>query len=127
MAEGAAQAECLRLASRAAERHDAKNRLGVDQRQRVGRVVEIDGAVRDRGKHRPWNRIDIELEADGECGRGADPRAHTAKSRAADRLVQLERIAPEPLVAEGITAKDLTSAVEQIAVVLLNRRIEGSR
>ena len=60
-------------------------------------------------------RVDVELQADSERGRRAHAGPDAAEARAADRLMQLERVAPEALVAERVEAEDLPPEVEQFA------------
>ena len=107
VAERAGQAERLRLAVRSTERHHADDSLRIDQRQRVGRIIEIDGVIRDCRQDWSRDQLHVEFEADGERRRRTDTRSDPTETRAADGLMQLERIAPEPLVAEGIASEDL--------------------
>ena len=52
--------------------------------------------------------------------RRASLRADAPESRALDRLVELQRVAPERLVAEGVEPKDLQALLELLASIVAN-------
>ena len=64
-------------------------------------------------------RLAVDLQADGQRGLGADAVADAAVLRARDGAVELKRIAPERLAAEGVEAEGLPAFLEHPAGMLL--------
>jgi hypothetical protein len=98
---------------------DADDRVELEQGQgRRGRAqVHLPGA--QRAAHAARQRVDVDLQADAERGLGAHAAADAAVARALDRAVQLERAAPELVVAEVVEAEDLAPlAHERVRLAL---------
>jgi hypothetical protein len=98
---------------------DADDRVELEQGQgRRGRAqVHLPGA--QRAAHAARQRVDVDLQADAERGLRAHAGADAAVARALYRPVQLERAAPELVVAEVVEAEDLAPlAHERVRLAL---------
>src|SRR6185312_12216955 len=89
------------------------------------RVFQVDAPAFERRNQVIGKRVGIDLEADGERRAGAHARADATETLAGDGFVQLEGAAPEVLVAEGIEAEDLAAALQHVARVLVDDRVEA--
>src|SRR5947208_15526904 len=69
----------------------------------------------------------VHLEAGAERRRRADPRSDAAEARALNRLMQLQRVAPEMLVAERVEPECLPATIELIEREGADRVVEGRR
>src|SRR5262249_15025149 len=97
----------------------------LQQRKRGRRVVEVDLPPLEQLAQRVRERVEVDLEPDGERGRGADPRTHAAVLGAGDRLVEVKLAAPEVLVAEGVEAEDLLPLLAELLGVGLDGLVEA--
>src|SRR2546426_342371 len=97
----------------------------LQERHRRGRVVEIDLAGLQLLDQGGWQGVDVHLQADGERGLRADAGADAAVPLAGDRLVQMERVSPERLAAEGLEAEGASPLVEHLGGVVSDDLIEG--
>src|SRR5262249_10537567 len=96
----------------------------LQQRERGGRVVEVDPAALERLAETPGQGVEVDLETDGERRRRADAGAQAAVLRARNGLVQMQLAAPEVLVTEGVKAKDLPALIDELAGVVLDGVVE---
>jgi len=103
---------------------DADDRVELEQRQRGGRIVEIDAPAPELLLELGGQRVHVHLEPDGERRRGAHAGSDPAVVLAFDGLVELERVAPPGLVAERVVAEDLPPFRELGARELLNDVVE---
>lgn len=88
---------------------------------RSGRVAP------DRAEHNGQRGEEdtIDIEPDGERGPGADAGADTPELLPLDCLVELDRVAPEDLVTEGVEAEGLPPLNQHLLSVLVDRPVEG--
>src|SRR3989449_9161975 len=104
---------------------DAHHRLQFEQRQGGGRIVEVDLAGLELLLQRLGQRVRVYLEADRQRCLGADTATDAAVLLAGDRLVELERVAPERFIAEGVEAEDLSPFPHHARGIVLDHRIEA--
>src|SRR5215831_19268803 len=116
MTERALNAERAQRAAPVEESRYTDDGVEFEQRQRDGRVVEIHGALTQLLPQRLRERVEVHLETDRERGLRADAAADAAEAAALDGLVQLERVAPERLVAEGVEAEGVAPGGDQIVL-----------
>src|SRR5215204_935405 len=74
----------------------------LQQAKRDRRIVEVDLAGADGIRDSGWNRIAVDLEADGERGLRTHTGADAAEVRALEGVVQPELVAPKGLAAKGV-------------------------
>ena len=91
---------------------DANHRVGFQEHQRRGRIVEIDFAGLERIGNRSRHRIDVDFEADAQRRFRAHARFHAAQLLAGNGAMQLQRVAPVRFVAERLEPEDAPSLVE---------------
>ena len=77
-----------------------------------------EGVLDHRGE-----RIDVDLQPDGQRCLRAHAPANATELRSLDRLVELEGIAPEGFVAKGIEAEGAATLGNHLATVLIVERI----
>jgi len=106
---------------------DADDRVQLQQRQRDRRVVQVHRAVADPVLHRRRQRRRVDLQADGQRGPRAHARSDPAVRRAGDRLVQVQRIAPERLIAERVEPERLPALVDQFLARVVAVAIDRAR
>ena len=99
----------------AEEATDADDRVQLEERERHLRVVQVDFPSLDRRRDALRDPSCIDLEPDRERRLRADPRSDAAVLAPGNRAVQLQRAAPERLVAEAVEAKNLPPAGEHAA------------
>ena len=99
----------------AEEATDADDRVQLEERERHLRVVQVDFPSLDRRRDALRDPSCIDLEPDRERRLRADPRSDSAVLAPGNRAVQLQRAAPERLVAEAVEAKNLPPAGEHAA------------
>src|SRR5262249_23455855 len=97
VAEGALNADRRDLAALIEVPGDADHRVELQQRKRGRRVVEVDLPALEQLAQRVRERVEVDLEPDGERARGAETRTHAAVLGAGDRLVEVKLAAPEVL------------------------------
>src|SRR5262249_26451758 len=115
MTERALNADRAQRAAPVEKARYTDDRVEFDQCQRDGRVVRIHQALAQLPQHRR-ERVEVHLETDRERGLRADAAADAAEAAALDGLVQLERVAPERFVAEGIEAEGVAPGGDQIVL-----------
>src|SRR3954467_5608994 len=95
------------------EASDADDGVQLQQRKRRLRAVQIDLARADCrcDPARDLGRVD--LQADRERELRADAAPDASERFPLDRLVELERAAPERLVAERVVAEDVAPARDE--------------
>jgi len=76
------------------------------------KIVEIHAPVLQLRDQRLRQRVCIDFQTNGESSRGAYARTNAAEIRTFNRAMQLQRIAPEDLIAECIETKSLLALVE---------------
>jgi hypothetical protein len=91
------------------EGRHAHDRVEPEQRNGRSGVVQVDGAVLDPVHDGSRQGVHVDLQTELQGGRRAHAVTEATVGRADDRLVQLDRIAPEHLVAEGVETKRLAS------------------
>src|SRR5262245_34226036 len=89
-------------------RHDDDS-VKPQQRDRHGRIVQVDVASLELLEEGVRECVDIDLQSHGERGRRADAGADAAECRTLDGAVQLQASAPERLVAKRIEPERLAS------------------
>ena len=92
--------------------HHANHGSRIDERERVCRIVQIDGARLDADEDRLRHHVDVDFQSGGQRRRRAHATADAAIGRARNRLMQSQRVAPEALVTESVEAKDLLAPGE---------------
>src|SRR5262245_28880061 len=108
MAERALDAHRLQRPAGVEDAGHADDRVLLQELERHRRIVEFDGTATDLRRDVAGQRVDVDLETDGEGGLRAHTGPDAAERRALDRLMQLERVAPERLVAERVEPEDLS-------------------
>src|SRR4051812_31210323 len=107
MTQGALETDGLqRLAVLIEEPGHADNRVGLEQEERVRRVVQVDLAGLDGRGHVLRHRLHVDLEAEIQGLFGTDARAGTAEFLALNGLVELQLAAPKILAAKSVEAED---------------------
>src|SRR5712691_4678035 len=105
MTERALDAHGPQIAAFVEEAGDSHYRIELQERHRRGRVVEVDLARLQLLDQGGWQRVHVHLQADGERGLWAHAGADASVPLAGDCLVQMERISPKRLAAEGLEAE----------------------
>src|SRR5262249_26619429 len=100
------------------------HRVELEQCQRGRRVVQVDLTPLELLAEASRQRVEVDLQADAECGGWTEARPDTAVLRAGDRLVEVQLAAPEILVAEGVEAEDLPSLLDQLAGIVDDGMVE---
>ena len=94
----------------------------------VAGSVQVDfSAAQSFALERRGERVDVHLQAERERLGGASGRSHSTVGGAGDRGVQIERVAPEVLVAEGVAAERFPAPLDRLHRVLDERRIRSLR
>src|SRR5262249_25575970 len=83
--------------------------------QRGRRVVQVDLTPLELLAEPSRQRVEVDLQAEVECGGWTEAWPDTAVLCAGDRLVEVQLAAPEILVAERVEAKDLPSLPDELA------------
>jgi hypothetical protein len=125
MAEGALDADGAKAPSVIEEPGQSDDRIQLEKRQRRRWIVEVHLAVLQLTAELAGERIGIDLQADAQCGLRADARADAAEARPLDRLMELERAAPELLVAERVEAEDALAVVDRRQSAGADRSVDG--
>src|SRR5262245_23314808 len=102
------------------------HRVELEQCHRGRRVVQGDLTALELLAEASRQRVEVDLQADGECGRWTEARPDTAVLCAGDRLVEMQLASPEILVAEGVEAKDLPSLLDELPGVIDDGTVEVS-
>src|SRR5262245_8007112 len=89
----------------------ADNRVGFEKRHRRRRIVHVDLARLDLCGEIERHGLGIHLESQAQRPRRAEARTDTAQFLSHDGLMQLELVAPERFVAEGIGSEDLATFI----------------
>ena len=127
VAEGAGDAEPLDAVAIVAQcRLDPDDRIELEERQRHGGVIEVDFAEPDVLLDVLGYCVDVDLETDGERGRGTDAAAHATVLVACDGHVQSQGVGPPGLVAERLVAEDLAAPLEQSLRVRVDCPVVGA-
>ena len=100
---------------------------GVELEQGDGRrwIVEVDLAGLDLFLQSVWQRVCIDLEADGQRGFWRDARADAAVFLTGNGFMQLKRVAPEGLAPERLVAEGFLALIEHRLRVARVLRIDG--
>src|SRR5262249_8770465 len=80
VAQGALNADRLETAVAMEFASDADDRVQLEQRERDGRVVQVDPVGRDVLEHVVWHLVHVDLKPEGERGFRAEPATHTAEA-----------------------------------------------
>jgi RNA polymerase sigma factor (sigma-70 family) len=96
----------------------------LEQCQRGRRVVQVDLTPLELLAKASRQRVDVDLQTDGERGSGAEAATDAAVLGAGDRLVQMELAAPEILVTECVVSEDLPSLVDELASIVDDDMVE---
>src|SRR5438046_650311 len=102
----------------------ADDGVQLQQGQRRCRIVEIDLAGLELLLQRRGEGVQVYLEPDREGGLGAHAGPHAAVLFAGDGPMQLQRPAPERLVAEGVEAEGPPPFPHHALAVVVDDRIE---
>src|SRR5690348_10300017 len=102
MTEGALNSDRLQRSVGVEKARQSKHGIGLQQSQRSCRIVEIYFTVLDLFHRRLRQSIRIHFETGSKRRSWAQSRPDAAEFRALDRFVQLQLVAPERFVAEGI-------------------------
>ena len=127
VAECALNADRLDGAISVKEARDADDCIELEQRERRRRVVQIHLSSFELLLERSRNRIEIDFEADAQCGLGAHTGPDAAIAFAGNRLVELQCIAPERLVAERIESKSLPPVGDHAVGIFFDDAVECGR
>ena len=107
-----------------AHRRDADDRLRVEERKRVRRIVEVHPARCQATENCRRHAVDVDFQPHRERSGRAHSRSDPSEPGSGDRLVQLERAAPELFIAEGVVAKNILAATKQRFRVVADRPVE---
>ena len=88
------------------------HRVPSEEREGDGGVVQVDFAGGEGSFDRPREGLDVDLEPEGERGRGRQPGSHPSVGVPRDRFVQSDRVPPERLVPEGVEAEGVSTFVD---------------
>src|ERR1700732_5182345 len=90
----------------------AQHRIQFQQRERGGRITQIDFALFQCCYQSRWKRIHVHFES--QCQRPArtSPRAYASQFCTFNRLVELKRVTPKSFIAESGKAKCLPAGVK---------------
>jgi len=127
MTQRALDADGAEAAARIAVAGEAHHGLGVEQRQRHRRIVEVDASMPDGVQDVGRERLGVDLQPHGERRRRAHTRTDTAEFLPFDRPVQLERAAPEGLIAECVVPEDPLAFFQHPIAVPANHIVERVR
>jgi hypothetical protein len=127
VAQGALDAHRAQTAARVEEPGDANHRLQLKQCQRDRRVVQVDLAPLEGLLQLGRQGVDIDLQPDPERRLWAQAGPDAAIRSPGDRPMELQSVAPELLVAEGVEAEDLTTPVDEPRRLRLHRLIAAGR
>src|SRR5215831_3419459 len=114
MAKCALDSDRLQPSGRIEEAGESHHCVQLQKRNSDGRIVKIYFAVQQLLEQIVRQRIDVHFQAHRERGTGAHARTHSAQAGAFDRLLKLERVAPEALVAERVESEDLASLAHEL-------------
>src|SRR5215216_3295926 len=103
----------------------SNNGLGLEQREGVGGIGEINLSSTDTFSHLLRHGIDIHFETEFECFFRANTRSYTAELFSHDGLVELERSSPERLAAQGVMPENLLAVLQQFLGETINHILEG--
>src|SRR2546429_1672493 len=118
MAQRALNANSLQCSIRIELAGHSEDRVQFQERERYRRIIQIDPALFDLLQHVPRQRLDVNLQSDGQRRPRTDARPDAAETRALDRLVQLQRATPERLVAERVESKGAPAAFDLLRGIL---------
>ena len=102
-----------RLAVFIEESGHAQHRVGLEQQQGVGRIVEIDLAGFDGGRDVLRYRLHVDFQTELERLFRAHPRSYSSELPALERLVQLDLATPEILTSKRVVTEDLQALGQQ--------------
>jgi hypothetical protein len=94
------------------------HRVGLEQGERHGGIVEVHRARGDGLLHPVRERLPIHLETGPERGARRQPRPDTAVVGPGDGLLEVQRAGPERLVPEGVEAEDVAPVTAQPQILL---------
>ena len=106
MADGAGETDRAEMTRLVEVALDADDGVQLQERQRRLRALQADLPGLDRRNNVLRNLRRVDFEPDREGGLRTDARTDAAELASGDRTVELERAAPEGLIAEGVVAKD---------------------
>ena len=107
-----------RLAEKPGDAHD---RVQLQQRERSRWIAQIDAALLEFPHQRKRQRLHVDFEADAERSGRIDSRSDAAIFGAGNRLMELQRVAPERFVAERVEAKRVAPFVDHVECGLFHR------
>ena len=93
------------------ETRHADNRIELQQRQCIGRVVQIHLPGGQFPFQRLGQSIHVHFQSNGQSGAGAYTGADPAQIGSLNRLVQLEGVTPECLIPERVIPEDVPALV----------------
>src|SRR5262249_50804717 len=99
--------------------------MGLEQQQRIGRIVKIDFAGLDGACDILRHRLHIDFQTEFERLFRAHPWSHSTQLLALDRLVKLNLLAPEILAPERIVPKGMHAFRQQPLDIVADGVIEG--
>jgi hypothetical protein len=91
---------------------DADHGVELEERQGGRGIVEVHPAALELTADLLREGVGVDLQTDAHRGLRAYAGADATKLRALDRLVQLQRIAPERLVAERVEPEDVSPVLD---------------
>ncbi len=107
------------------ERLDAHDRIRLEQLERRLDVVEVGRAAANRGHGGSWELVEIDLEAELQRLSRREAGSHSAVPLAGDGAMELERVAPEILVAKRVVTEDISALLQHRGGALANVAGEG--
>ena len=114
-----------RFAVRLEETGNANDRVDLQQKKRVGRIVQIHLAGLDGRGDLLRYRIHVDFESELKRLFGADAAAHSAELFPFNRLVKLKLPAPEILAAKSVEAENLPTILQQVVRIAVAGITEG--
>jgi len=118
MAEGAGNADRFQRAVLIEVAFNAHNRILLQEGQGDRDIVQVDLAPFELMDDLLRERIDVHLQTHSQGLLGGEPCADSAKAFALDGLMQLQRIAPEFLIAKGIETENIPALADHAGGVL---------
>src|SRR5262249_47084701 len=110
------------LIEKASHAHDC---IGLEQQQRIGRIVQIDFAGFDGAGDNLRHRLHINFQTEFERLFRAHPWSHPTQLFALDRLMKLNLPTPEILAPERIVPKRMHAFRQQPLDIVADGVIEG--
>jgi len=120
MAEGAGNADRFQRAVLIEVAFDAHNRVLLQEGHGDRDIVQVNLAPFEPVDDLLRERIDVHLQTHSQGLLGGEPSADPAKAFALDGLMQLQRIAPEFLIAKGIETENIPALGDHLCGILDN-------